>query len=191
MKFILKASLCAGVLIGAGMVASAADVHTDYDRHANFGQFHNYCWGKVSTADPLYERRVKDQINKDLEAKGWQESNGGSCDVTVFAKGNVRNQKEMQTYYDGLGGGWGGGWGWGGWGWGGGWWGGPDMGESTTTQVNHPVGSLVVDIFDNHSKDLVWRGIAQGDVSSHARKNTHNIDKDIDKMFDHFPPKGK
>jgi len=42
-------------------------------------------------------------VKKDLEAKGWQESQG-NCDATVFAKGNVHNQQELQTYYNNLGG---------------------------------------------------------------------------------------
>jgi hypothetical protein len=189
-KSILKASLCAGLLAGAGVAVYAADVHTDYDKHADFSRIHTYCWGKVSTDDPLYQNRIKDQVNKDLEGRGWQESQGGNCEATVFAKGGVHDQKELQTFYNGIGGGWGGGWGWGGWGWRSGWWGGPGgMGETTTTEVNKPVGSLVIDIFDNQSKNLIFRGIAQGDVSKNADKNTHNIDKDIDKMFDHFPPK--
>ncbi len=63
------------------------------------------------------------------------------------------------------------------------------MGETTTTETNKPVGSLVIDIFDGQSKSLIFRGISSNDVSKSADKNTHNIDKDIDKMFDHFPPK--
>src|SRR5579863_2072515 len=145
MKNILNLCLCTAILAG-GAATFAADVHTDFDKHADFSRIHSYCWGQVSTADPMYQQRIKDQVNKDLQAKGWQESSS-NCDATVFAKGNVRNEKEMETFYNGFGGGWGGGWGWGGWGWGGGW--GPGgMGEATTTEVNDPVGSLVIDIFD-------------------------------------------
>jgi hypothetical protein len=189
MKHILKASLCAALLAGASIAIQAADVHTDFDKHSDFSRIHNYCWGQVSTANPMFEQRIKDEVNKELQAKGWQESPGGSCDAEVFAKGDVHNQKELRTYYNGLGGGWGGMWGWGGWGWRDGWWG-PGMGgETTTTEVNKPVGSLVIDIFDGQSKNLIFRGIATGDVSKHADKNTEHMDKDIDKMFDHFPPK--
>ncbi len=188
MKSILKASLCAGLLVGAGTVGYA-DVHTDYDKHADFSKIHSYCWGQVSTADPMYQQRVKDQVDKDLQARGWQQGSGGNCEAQVFAKGNVHNQTELQTYYTGVGGGWGGGWGWGGWGWRSGWWG-PGMGgETTTTEVNKPVGSLVIDIFDTQTKNLIFRGIAEGDISKNPDKNTSHIDKDIDKMFDHFPPK--
>lgn len=173
--------------MSAAYVASAADVHTDYDKHADFSRIHSYCWGQVSTDNPLYEQRIKEQVDKDLQSRGWQPSSGGACDAQVFAKGGVHNEAELQTYYTGLGGGWGGRWGWGGWGWRDGWWG-PGA-ETTTTAVNKPVGNLVVDIFDGQSKSLIFRGISQNDVSKNADKNTHNIDKDIDKMFDHFPPK--
>jgi hypothetical protein len=187
MKSILKGSLCAALLAGAAVAVQAADVHTDYDKHADFSRIHNYCWGHVSTANPMFEQRIKDEVDKDLQGRGWQQSSGGACDAEVFAKGDVHNQTELQTYYTGLGGGWGGGWGWGGWGWRSGWWGpGP---ETTTTEINKPVGSLVIDIFDGQSKSLIFRGIATGDVSKNPDKNTHNLDKDIDKMFDHFPPK--
>lgn len=188
MKTILKVSCCAALIAGTAIAVQAADVHTDYDKQANFSSIHSYCWGQVSTADPMFQQRVKEEVDKDLQARGWQEASGGNCEATVFAKGDVHNQTELQTYYTGLGGGWGGRWGWGGWGWRGGWWG-PGMGETTTTEVNKTVGSLVIDIFDGQSKNLIWRGIAEGDVSKNADKNTHNIDKDIDKMFDHFPPK--
>lgn len=185
MKNILKAFFCAALLAGASVALRAADVHTDYDKHADFSRIHNYCWGQVSTANPMFEQRIKDEVDKDLQAKGWQQSSGGSCDAEVFAKGDVHNQTELQTYYTGLGAGWGGRWGWGSWGWRDGWWG-P---MATTTEVNKTVGSLVIDIFDGQSKSLIFRGIAQGDVSKNPDKNTSHVDKDIDKMFEHFPPK--
>ena len=160
MKSILRASLCAGLLAGAG-IAYAADVHTDSDKHADFSRIHNYCWGQVSTANPMFEQGVKDAVDKSLQARGWQQSSGGNCEAEIFAKGNVHNQTELQTYYTGLGGGWGGRWGWGGWGWRDGWWG-PGMGETTTTtEVTKPVGSLVIDVFDSLSKNLIFRGIAE------------------------------
>jgi len=188
MKTILKASLCVGLLVGAGAIAYAADVHTDFDKHADFSRIRSYCWGQVSTANPMFEQRVRDAVDKNLQAKGWQQSSGGSCEAEVFAKGDVHNQTELQTYYTGLGGGWGGRWGWGGWGWRDGWWG-PGLGATTTTEVSKPVGSLVIDIFDGQSKSLIFRGIAEGDVSKDPDKNTSHLNKDIDKMFDHFPPK--
>jgi hypothetical protein len=104
-----------GALLLSGTLALANNVRTDYDHGANFSSYHTYSWGTVKTSNPLNEDRVKAAVDKDLQAKGWQlVVSGGSA--TVFATGNVKNEQEAETMYDGMGGGWGGGWGWGGWG---------------------------------------------------------------------------
>jgi hypothetical protein len=177
-RLAMFASSAAIVALFAGL-AYAAEVKTDYDHSADFSQVHTYSWGQVSTTDPFYVDRIKQEVDKDLQAKGWQMVPSGG-DVTVFAKGNVHNQQELETYYNGFGGGWGGRWGWGGWG--GPW-------NTTTAVTNQKVGMLVVDIFNGHSKNLMWRGSAEADLSKSEEKNTSSLDKDIDKMFKDFPPK--
>ncbi len=188
MKFGAGFLLAGALLLGSTVAARGDNVRTDYNHSANFSQYHTYSWGKVQTADPFYVSRIQDAVNQQLSAKGWQiVPSGGS--VTIFATDNIHNQKEVQTMYDGLGGGWGGGWGWGGWGWGGGWGGGPGFGEATTTTSDQPVGNLVIDIFDGTSKNLLWRGLATQNLSTNASKNTKSLDSDIVKMFKGFPPK--
>jgi Domain of unknown function (DUF4136) len=182
MKF--RTNLALAVLLGSSIFALAANVRTDYDHSANFAQIHTYSWEKVKTSDPFYADRIKQAVNAQLQAKGWQLVPSGG-DVTLFAADKVHNQQEVQTMYDGLGGGWGGGWGWGRWGWGdaGG------FGEATTTTTNQPVGNVVIDIFNSNTKKLLWRGLASGDISTNASKNTKALDSDIKKMFNNFPPK--
>ena len=80
---------------GAGIATYAAEVRTGYDKHADFSGVQTDCWGRVSTVDPLYGQRIKDEVNKDLKAKGWQESEG-NCDATVFAEGSVHNQSNCR-----------------------------------------------------------------------------------------------
>ena len=96
-----------------------------------------------------------------------------------------RLQQQLETFYDGLGGGWGMGWRWGGWGWGPG----GGFGESTTTVNNVAVGYMVVDMFDAQTKQLLWRGISQGELKNDPEKNRKMIYDDIGKMFSKFPPK--
>lgn len=152
--------------------ASAQDVKTDYDHHANFSQYHTYSWAKVKTSDPLWESRIQDAVDKDLQGKGWQKVDNGG-DVALTAVGSARNQKEYQTFYDGMGG----------WRWGG-------FGETTTQVENYPVGSLVLDMYDAHNKQLIWRGVASQSLSDKPEKNEQKLDKAVNKMLDHFPPKG-
>ena len=63
------------------------------------------------------------------------------------------------------------------------------MGMSTTTPEVTKVGNVVVDIFDAHSKKLLWHGKDSDDLSSNSDKNIGKMQKDIKNMFKHFPPK--
>jgi hypothetical protein len=164
--------------------ARADTVNTDYDHNVNFGQFHTYSWGTVKTGDPLWVDRIKQAVDKSLQAKGWQMVPSGG-DSEIFATSKVANEQQLETFYNGYGGGWGGGWGWGGWGRG------PGFGTSTTTTTNQRVGNLVIDIFDAKSKKLMWRGTSQRNLSSKSSKNIQGLDSDVQKMFKNFPPKAK
>jgi hypothetical protein len=153
---------------------SAQKVETDYDHSANFSQYHTYCWGPVRATDPLFESRIREAVNHNLQAKGWQPA-AADCYVTVIAVAKKKNQTEYTTFYDGLGGGWR----WHGWG----------DGMATTTVNNIPVGTLVLDIYDTKSKSLVWRGLAHDQLSEKPDKDTKKLEKAVDKMFDKFPPR--
>jgi hypothetical protein len=186
MKSLSTIAFATVLILGSSIAAFAGGVRTDYDHSADFTQYHTYSWGKVQTSIPFYTDRIKQAVDAKLQAKGWQlVPTGGS--VTVFASDNVHNQKEVQTMYDGFGGGWGGGWGWGGWGWGLGNPGG--FVDSDTTVSNQKLGNLVVDIFEGSSKKLLWRGLATEDLSTNADKNTKALDNDVNSMFKNFPPK--
>jgi hypothetical protein len=54
---------------------------------------------------------------------------------------------------------------------------------------NYPVGTLVLDFYDAHNKQLIWRGTAQQALSDKPDKNEKKLEKTVDKMLDHFPPK--
>jgi hypothetical protein len=121
MRFPASAFLISAMLLaGSALPVFAGNVRTDYNHQANFAQYHTYTWGNVKTSDPFYVDRIKQAVDKQLQAKGWQLVTSGAS-VTIFASDNLHNQKEVQTMYDGFGGGWGGGWGWGGGGGGLGW----------------------------------------------------------------------
>lgn len=150
-------------------------VKTDYDHSANFNQYKTYSWEKVQTKDPLLVERIKNAVNAALAAKGWTQVDAGG-DVSVVAMEIARNQQTLNTFYDGFGGGWR---------WGGG------FGDATTTTETYKVGTLVVDLFDTKTKNLIWRGSSSDTLSDNSDKNTKNLDKGVQKMFAHFPPQPK
>jgi hypothetical protein len=154
----------------------AQDVKTDYDRTADFNLYKTYSWANVHTENPLWADRIKAAVDSALTAKGWtQVTSGGNA--SIMAMEMTSNHQTLNTYYDGFGGGWG---------WRGGFGGG--FGDATTTEETYRVGTLVVDLFDSNTKKLIWRGSASDTLSDKSNKNIKNLDKAVDKMFDHFPP---
>jgi hypothetical protein len=161
---------------------SAQQVKTDYDHSANFSQYKTYSWVQVKTSNSLWDGRVKADVNSALVAKGLSEVPTGG-DLAVVASRTSQDQQTLNTFYDGSGGG---GYGWRGFGRGG--FGGGGFGESTTTTETYKVGTLIVDLFDGKTKSLLWRGSASGDLSGNSNNNIKNLDKETEKMFQHFPP---
>ena len=49
----------------------------------------------------------------------------------------------------------------------------------------------MVDLYDAHTKKLVWRGVGTDTASDKADKNAKEIQKAVDKMFKDYPPKKK
>jgi hypothetical protein len=151
-------------------VALADQIRVDYDHSVNFGNYRTYSWAKVETTNPFLDRRVKDAINRELAAKGWTEVPSGG-NVALAAVQMTRARRAVNTFYDGFGG-----------------WFGDGAGESTTTVQHYKVGTLIVDMYDTSSKNLIWRGTSTTACSGNPEKNTKNLDKEVHKMFQHFPP---
>ena len=162
----------AGMLLLATAVFGQ-HVKTDYDRTTDFSQYKTYSWEKAQTQNALWVDRIKSAVDSDLAAKGWTEVPSGG-EVALVAIEMTRNQRTLNTFYDGFGGGWR---------WGGG------FGDATTTVDTYKVGTLVVDLFDAKTKKLIWRGSASDTLSDKSDKNIKDLDKGVQKMFDHFPPK--
>ena len=70
----------------------------------------------------------------------------------------------------------------------GGRWGG---GMATAQQSTISIGTLVLDMYDPSTKQLVWTGNATKslDPSSNQEKNQKNLTKAMQKLLKNFPPK--
>lgn len=128
-----------------------------------------------STTALLHRPRHKNAVNASLSAKGWAQVDSGG-DISIIAIEMTREQQTLNTFYDGFGGGWH-------------WRGFGDLGEATTTTETYRVGTLVVDLFDTKTRNLVWRGTASDTISNNSNKNINNLDKGVEKMFKQFPPR--
>jgi hypothetical protein len=163
-----------------GTAAFAQDVKVDFDKSANFAPYKTFAV-KIGTSwnNQISENRISNEIKQTLVEKGWQLADPGQADALVVLHGATEKQRTLNTFYSGMGG-------YGGYGWRG--WGGAGMGSATTTESEYLVGTLVVDIFDAKTKNLLFRGIAQDEISDKPEKNIKKIDKAANKMFKDFPP---
>jgi len=164
-----------GVTLLLASASFAQQVKTDYDRSTDFSHYKTYSWEKVQTSDPLWVDRIKEAVNSALATKGLTPVASGG-DIAIVAIEMTKNQQTLNTFYDGFGGGWR---------WGGG------FGNATTTVDNYKVGTLIVDLFDANSKQIIWRGSSSDTLSDKSDKNIKNLDKGVQKMFDHYPPGAK
>ena len=156
--------------------AFAQHVQTDFDHQTNFSQYKTYSWQDIKPANSLWDARIKNVVDAQLAAKGWTQVDSGG-NVAVVAVKTSKTQRTLQTFYDGLGGGWG-------------WrrFGGGGFGDATTTEQDYKVGTLVIDLYDAKTKQLIWRGSAQDTLSDKATQNEKNLNKGVAKMFKAFPP---
>jgi hypothetical protein len=170
MKRQIRFLLFTAVLLSLTTAAFCREIKTDYDHQVNFSQYRTYSWAKVETPNPLWEDRIKESVDRQLQKKGWSQvpSDG---DVTIMAIGTTRERPTLRTFYDAFPG----------WRWGG-------FGESTTWVDSYEVGTLVIDIFDTRSKKLIWRGSASDTLPDKPDKAMKDLEKSAEKMFEHFPP---
>jgi hypothetical protein len=176
----MKRIALAAALALVGAAAFAQDVKTDYDKDANFAAIKTFDV-KLGTSwnNPIGEKRVTEEITQALVEKGWKKVDANP-DALVVLHGAGEKQRSLNTFYSG---GYGG-YGWRGWGMGG-------MGSATTTVNEYVVGTLVVDIFDAKTKQLMFRGTATDELSDKPEKNVKKLDKATSKMFKDFPPGSK
>ena len=100
--------------------------------------------------------------------------------IVVVLHGATQTKRNVNTFYSGMGGY---GYRYGGFG---------GMGSAQTVVNEYTVGTLVVDMFDAKSKNLVFRGTAEDEISDNAEKNAKRLEKASTKLFKNFPPtKGK
>lgn len=172
MQLRIQVVMVLGALLALATNAFPREVSVDYDHHLDFSQYKTYSWAKVETPNSLWDDRVKEAIDKELENKGLRQVPSGG-DVSVVAAAITREKPTLRTIYDGFDG----------WIWGG-------FADATTTVEDYKVGTLVVDMFDSNTKKLIWRASASDVLSDKPDKNIKELEKSVHKMFEGFPPKG-
>lgn len=144
-------------------------VSVNYNHEVDFSQFHTYAWGSNNAnaiKDSILAQQAQQDINAAMQSKGLtmvQENQ--NPDLLLTANGGLREQTSWNA--------------WGMRGWGGG------MGSITPEQ--NVEGTMIVDLFNAKSQELVWRGIAENTLNHKGSKNQEMVQKAVDKMFKQWP----
>src|SRR6266850_1871098 len=171
-----RTALVLAMLTFVASTVVAQKITTESAAGMDVRSYKTFMWIKQpNVSDPILKQRIVDDVNAQLTAKGYRLVVDGA-DLGVAAHLATRNEKTLNTFYDGFGGGWR---------WGGG------FGSSTTTVNSYQVGTLVVDLFDCKTKEAVWRGTASKTLSGNPQKNAENLNKAVEDMFKKFPPAAK
>lgn len=164
------------MMLMACSIVLGQDVKTNYMPGTDFSKYHTYKWVQIEGGvhpNQIADAQIKQSVDSQLAAKGFTKTDGDKSDLFVGYQVAVNQEKQWNAY--GMGGGvrWGG------------------MATATSSTIN--VGTLVLDVYDPATKQLVWTGNATKtlDPSKSQEKNQKNLDKAMQKLLKDFPPKQK
>jgi hypothetical protein len=155
-------------IIAVGLLFTAASCAvTDVDKTADFSKYKTFAWGQsISEADepaydnPLILKNIKETIESEFAKKGIYES-ASHPDFIVNYKTHTAEKHEVRSspyamagpfffpmyrYY------------WGGYG--------PYSGYYGTRETTFKEGTLIIDVIDSKTNELVWRGTVKGNVDN-------------------------
>ena len=185
-RWTLAASVAVTIGCGSGM-----QVRTDYDPAVSFGGYTTFAVLEEAgdnTAPGFMDARIKTAIAQTVSAKGWRQVDSpDQADVTIGYQLTTEQRSTLQTVNTG--------WGSYGYGWGG--WYDPYMGggmsTSTTTESRYEVGTLIIAMFDQERKEMIYTSTASGKLDERqvtpdeAQAEVNDV---VERMLKDFPPGG-
>jgi hypothetical protein len=151
-------------------------VSYDFDRAANFGHFKTFSLKTGTTSgDRLVDQRITVAMELELTRKGMTR-NDAHPDVLVITHLTFDAKKDLTAYTTGSGPY--------GWRWGGSW------ATAEISMTNVYVGTLIVDVIDAKTNELVWRGIGTKQVDRHSSPDTkdRSATNAVRRILDSYPP---
>jgi len=176
-KIISRFSLVlVAIILGTGILL-AQDVRYNFMPGTDFSRFHTYKWvsiGRGAHPNQIVDAQIKQSIDAQLASKGLTKIDGDRANLYIGYQIAVDKEKQWDAF--GMGGGirWGG-------------------GMATANSSSISVGTLVLDIYDPTTKQLIWTGTATKalDPSSSQEKNQKHLNKAMAKLLKNYPPKQK
>jgi Domain of unknown function (DUF4136) len=145
------------------LLAAAAETSVEYDHQVDFSRYKTWSWhqGVTPAANPANDKRIREAIEKGLAARGLSRVDGGGPLLVVYHASKT-TQIDLAPI-------------------------------KNTPQTNTGIryaekGSLVVDMRDAASGDVVWRGHATAVLDYGQNEIAAQIKAAVDKLLESFPP---
>lgn len=173
------------IFVAAALIPLAAcattSVRTDFAPDVDFDGYQTFALaspdaaavsGPTGLGNPLMNRRIRNAIAGELRSRGYREVEPEEATFLVAYHAAVEGKLDVQTVNNYYGYGWRGGY------------------VNDTDVRPYDEGTLVVDVVDAGSEELVWRGTvtAEVDTDSSAEKRDERLRDALRKLFDEFPP---
>jgi len=176
--------------IAAGACAHSIELTHDYNTEFDFSEYRTYDWmpqsagrrGRDGADSAQTHALLRAAAEEVLESRGFRKSPGGEPDFRigyVLASDEEMTRETISNYY------------------------GPAWGvqrmygprhvrsSSQTVERRYEVGTVIIDIFDVESRELVWRGTGEGRVQGGApdpEELQERANASVRQIMETFPP---
>jgi len=164
---------------------SSLKVNSDYDKSLDFNSYRSFSfleWSKenISLIGDFDAQRIINGVKAQMLDRGYAYKEiGGDLSISLYV---VVSQETATSSYSTYYGGYYGGYAYNpGWGWGGGYT------ATTYSSQDYINGTLVIDIFDEKTKDLAWQVVGSGTVESDPERRERNTERVMSYLFKDFP----
>lgn len=182
-------AILAGITCALGFALALAGCETvrvgsDYDRAANFTNYHSFTWvprEEYGARNPLVVERARDAIQASLQQKGYTYTNDpAAADFAVDFTINAHERTDIHTYPAAYAGDW--------YWYGPHWWGHPYWGTGVDVH-QYREGVLAIDAFDAKTHRPVWHGWAKKALTREDMDQSgQSIRQAADAVLAKFPP---
>jgi hypothetical protein len=165
---------------------SSITVSSDYDPKADYSAYRTYDWApraEQPVKDPvldnaLLDGRIRHAVETELAAKGLEKDGAGKPDLLIAYHVAVQGKLDIaQTpnYSYGP------------------YWRYGSYAGSSAYVRQYDEGTLILDLIDVSTKQLVWRGSAQAEVKKEVtpEEQQRRINEVVRKILERYPPKPK
>ena len=180
MRTIVSVASVVLVALFLGACATTMSVSSHVARGADFARYHTYDWGPADdlpTGDPrldgnpFFQDHLQGAVERQLAARGFERSASGTPDLLVHYHASIDQRLDVHDVNRRYG---------------------HCLGDECQAEITtYEAGTLVLDIVDTRTNDVIWRGWAQDSVEGvldNPDKMARQINEAVQRMLARLGP---